>query len=35
MNMGLYIRVSYINMDNDHTRYLDLRNKEDLYETHI
>ena len=27
--------VSYINMDNDHTRYLDLRNKEDLYETHI
>ena len=28
-------RVSYINMDNDHTRYLDLRTKEELYETHI
>ena len=28
-------RVSYINSDTDHSYYLDLRNKEDLYETHI
>ena len=28
-------RVCYINRDTDHTRYLNLRNKKDLYETHI
>ena len=28
-------RVSYINSDTDHSYYLDLRNKEDLYENHI
>ena len=28
-------RVSYINSDTDHSYYLYLRNKEDLYENHI